>query len=194
MRRGFKTSCERSAARYRHELGLSLDEPLDPEALASHIGVTVWRPEEVPGLTPESLAQLTRHDSDSWSAVTIHSPEARVTIVNSAHPPTRQRSSVAHELAHLLLDHEPDRIDVSTEGLLILSSFERTQEDEANWFAGTLLVPRDGLVRAYRTSRGPRDLATRFRVSPSLLNWRLQATGVALQMRRAYRYRRARRR
>ena len=29
----FKTSCERSTARYRHELGLSLEEPLGPENL-----------------------------------------------------------------------------------------------------------------------------------------------------------------
>ena len=185
MRRGFKTWCETTAEKYRTALGLKPVEPLDPKELAAHLGVIVWRPEDVPELSEKSLRRLTNHDSDSWSAVTIRHDDIKLTIVNSAHAQTRQRSSLSHELAHIILDHEPGRIDLSREGHLLLSSYEREQEDEAEWLSGTLLVPRAGLLIAYRSTRDPRSLANHFGVSVVMLNWRLRMTGVATQAQRA---------
>ncbi len=184
MRRGFKTWCETTAERYRAALGQKPDDPLDPADLAAHLGVTVWRPEEVPGLSESSLRQLTKHDSDSWSAVTIRVGNRVVSVINSSHALTRQRSSLSHELAHLILDHEPGRIDLSPAGHLLLNSFERAQEEEADWLSGTLLVPRAGLVIAYRSTQDPRFLADQFGVSVDMLKWRLRMTGVATQARR----------
>ena len=185
MRRGFKTWCETTAEKYRTALGLKPVDSLDPKALAAHLGVIVWRPEDVPELSKGSLRRLTNHDSGSWSAVTIRHGNTNLTIVNSAHAPTKQRSSLTHELAHLILDHEPGRIDLSPAGHLLLNSFEREQEDEADWLSGTLLVPRAGLAIAYRSARDPTILANSFGVSVDMLNWRLRMTGVATQARRA---------
>ena len=193
MRRGFKAACERISAHHRVRLGLTLDSAFDPRALASDLGVTVWKPEDVPGLSPQSLSQLVERDGDSWSAVTVRVGSSEITLVNSAHAETRQRSSLAHELAHLLLEHEPDRIDVSDQGLLLLTSFEREHEEEANWLAGALLVPREGLRKTFRQTEDIRRLAERFRVSTDLLQWRLRTTGVALQAKRAQGYYRRRR-
>lgn len=185
MRRGFKTWCETTATSYRTVLGLRPQDPLCPEDLAAHLNVIVWRPQEVPGLTESSLRRLINHDSDSWSAVTIRHNDTNLTIVNSAHAPTRQRSSLSHELAHLILDHEPGRIDLSPAGHLLLNSFEREQEEEADWLSGTLLVPRAGLVIAYQAVHDLGVLANQFGVSVDMLNWRLRMTGVATQARRA---------
>ena len=185
MRRGFKTWCEDLAAEYRKALRIRAEDRLNPEDLAVHLGVTVWRPEDVPQLAKKSLRQLVRNDPDSWSAVTIRLGDASVTIVNSAHRTTRQRSSLTHELSHLILDHEPGRIDLSPAGHLLLSSFEREQEAEAGWLSGTLLVPRVGLQTMFRSTADPQSLADHFDVSLEMLNWRLRMTGVALQARRA---------
>lgn len=190
MRRGFKASCERIAADQRQAIGLRSEDPLDPGRLAQHLGVTVWRPEDVPNLPLDSVDQLVERDADGWSAVTLQVGSSRLTIVNSAHAPTRQRSSLAHELAHLILDHRPSRIDLSDQGLLVLSTFEGDEEEEANWLSGALLVPRDGLMRAYRRQQDETCLAKHFGVSLVLLRWRLRMTGVALQARRANTYRR----
>ena len=192
MRRGFKASCERTSGAHRLALGLGPGDPLNPEVLAHHLNVTVWRPEDVPELAPASLAQLVEEDSDGWSAVTLRVGSSPLIIVNSAHAPTRQRNSIAHELAHLILDHRPSRIDVSGEGLLVLSSFEGDEEEEANWLSGALLVPRDGLMRLYRQRPDEGCLADHFGVSVALLKWRLQMTGVAVQVRRASAYQRKR--
>lgn len=185
MRRGFKTWCESTSESYRTALGLRPQDPLDPRDLAAHLGVMVWTPEEVPGLARDSLQQLVDRDPDSWSAVTIRHDDTDLTIVNSAHVPNRRRSSLTHELAHLILDHGPGRIDVSPEGHLLLNSFEQEQEKEADWLTGTLLVPRAGLIIAYRSSQDPEVLSNRFGVSADMLNWRLRMTGVATQARRA---------
>ena len=74
---------------------------------------------------------------------------------------------------------------MSADGYLLLSSFEREQEDEAGWLAGALLVPRGGLVMAYARTKDATLLAREFQVSEALLLWRLRHTGVALQARRA---------
>lgn len=188
MRRGFKSACEKTAAAHRETLKRSLDEPLDPEELASHLDVLVWRPNDVPELSEETLKQLLERDKESWSAVTLKVGATCLTIVNSEHSLNRQRSSITHELAHIILKHEPDRIDVSTKGYLLLSTFEKEKEDEANWLAGALLVPREGLRRIFRRTKDPQRLANHFGVSRKLLEWRLRMTGVAVQARRAKSY------
>ena len=185
MRRGFKAWCETTAAECRSILGLSLSEKFIPELLANHLGIKVWMPANVPEIPFSSLKQLTVDDKDSWSAVTIHCQKQTLIIVNSAHAPTRQRSSLSHELAHLILDHTPDRIDISAEGHLLLNSFEKDQEEEADWLSASLLVPRAGLLRMYQMTRDPIELAHHFEVSPDLLNWRLRMTGVLTQSRRS---------
>lgn len=192
MRRGFKTWCETTAETYRSALQLKPDDPLNPEDLAEHLGVIVWRPEDVPELEDESLRQLTIHDRNSWSAVTIQHNGFNLTIVNSAHSPKRQRSSLSHELSHLILDHEPGRIDLSPDRYLLLNSYEREQEEEADWLSATLLVPRAGLQTMFRSTQSPQALARHFNVSLDLLNWRLRMTGVATQARRARNRRRSR--
>lgn len=181
MRRGYKSWCESTSTEYRTTLGLALDDALDPAALAAHLNVLVWYPEDVPGLSQSSLQQLTIHDGDSWSAVTLSIEDTDLMIVNSAHAPNRQRSSLAHEIAHLILKHKPGRVDISAAGHLLLSTFDKEQEDEADWLAGALLVPREGLLHAYFQSNDATILSDQFGVSNDLLQWRLRMTGVKVQ-------------
>lgn len=162
-------------------MGLRQDYRLAPESLAAHLGVTVWGPEDVPELPEASLRQLTICDPSSWSAVTLRLRDISLIIVNTAHALTRRRSSLTHELAHLILGHDPGRIDLSSQGHLLLSSFEREQEEEADWLAATLLLPREGLRIKFRSTRDSQALAHHFGVSLDMLNWRLRMTGIIRQ-------------
>ena len=188
MRRGLKAWCERVSEEYRNELGIPLSASLEPVVLAKHLSLLVWEPKDIPGLPDWVLNHLTVVDSDSWSAVTLNVGNESVIIVNSSHAPTRRRSSIAHEIAHLLLKHDPARIDVSPNGYLLLNSYEGEQETEANWLAGSLLVPRQGLMSAYRSSQDSQVLANRFGVSKDLIQWRVRMTGILVQTRRARAY------
>ena len=187
MRRGFKAWCERTSAEYRQTLNLSLVEPLNPIDLAKHLGVVVWTPEDIPQLSRKSLAQLTSVDPSSWSAVTINVDQTNLVILNSAHSQSRLNNSLSHELSHLILNHKADQATVVDGGYLFRDRYDKEQEDEANWLAGALLVPRDGLRKAYSNNDDEINLANQFGVSADLLRWRLRMTGVLIQARRASR-------
>ena len=187
MRRGFKSWCENVSAEYRSNLGLERDAVLDPRDLARYLDVRVWTPHEVPGLSQASIEQLIETDPASWSAVTLAVNGQNVVILNSAHAPTRQRSSLAHELAHLALNHRAARTTVSDEGFLFSDRFDEEQEEEADWLSGALLLPREGLLNAYRRSRASAVVARHFGVSTNLVDWRLRMTGILMQTQRAAR-------
>ena len=182
MRRGFKSWCERAAAEYRAALGVPMEAALDPYALAEHLDVRVLMPEDIPRIAPASAKQLRGVAGQAnWSAVTIFQGGARLVILNSGHPGTRQANSLAHELAHIILNHTSDNAQVSQQGFLFRNNFDKEQEDEANWLAACLLLPREGLLQAYRSKPIPAALAQHFRVSQKLVNWRLRMTGIMHQ-------------
>ena len=184
MRRGFKSWCERTAAEYRRSLGIARGDALDLRALAASLGVRVATPEELPRLAPASLVQLAGAGVDHWSAVTVSHGGKKLVILNSGHSPARQASSLGHELAHIILNHTSAQAQLSSEGFMFRSSFDAEQEEEAEWFAGCLLAPRDDLMHARWRMPDASALASHFGVSKALITWRLRMTGVQRQARR----------
>jgi IrrE N-terminal-like domain len=182
--RGFKTWCENVAVLQRRRLRLRPTDPLNARVLARHLGVDVHTVDEVPGLDPRYLRILHHDDTDSWSAVTISGGTKDVVILNSAHAPTRLASDLMHELAHILIGHNPARIDVTEDGTLMLSTYNRQQEDEANWLAGCLLLPRDTLVLIRRQLLDLGTAARTYGTSLDMLNYRMNVTGIEYQFTR----------
>ena len=186
MRRGFKAQAERSAAAARDALRLPLNAPIDPWSYATYLDVRVLDFGQL-GLPARAVSQLTVVDGDSWSAMTLQIEGKFVIVLNPAHAITRQRNDLMHELAHIELRHAPARVEVSETGLLLLSDYSDEQEQEADWLAAALLLPRDGLVQLRSAGLSAADIANRYGVSEALCAWRLRMTGVDVQMRRAYR-------
>ena len=189
FRRGFKTWCETVATQKRRLLKVPATAPLDPRLLAEEMRVLVVHIEQVPNLAAGTLEQLTAHDPDAWSAVTVCWNSRYLIVLNSAHAKTRQSSSLMHELAHLIIGHKPARLDVTPDGLMILSSYDKTNEEEANWLAAALLLPRDALLHIRRRGMTNEDTATMYGCSTSIVTFRINTTGVDLQLRRARKYR-----
>lgn len=186
MRRGFKAQAERSAAAARESLGLSPNAPIDPWSYAAHLNVRVLDFGKL-DLPARAVSQLTVVDGDSWSAMTLQVERTFAIVLNPAHQITRQRNDLMHELAHIELRHTPARVEVSQTGLLLLSDYSDEQEQEADWLAAALLLPRDGLVQLRSAHHSAAEIANRYGVSEALCEWRLRMTGVDIQMRRAYR-------
>ena len=186
MRRGFKAQAERSAAAAREVLGLPPNAPIDPWAYAKHLNVRVLEFTDL-GLPRQEASQLTIIDGDSWSAMTLQLEGVFAIVLNPIHAITRQRNDLMHELAHVELNHAPARVEVSETGLLLLSDYSDEQEQEADWLAAALLLPRDGLIQLRSARHTTADIANRYGVSEALCAWRLRMTGVDVQMRRAYR-------
>jgi Zn-dependent peptidase ImmA (M78 family) len=184
MRRGFKSEAETRSAEARRALKLAAHAAIDPWKYAAQRNVLVLDIASL-SLEPPTLRHLTVVDPSSWSAMTLKDGDQFGIVINPAHVPWRQNNDLMHELAHIDLNHVPSRVDVSPNGLMLLSDYSDEQELEADWLAAALLVPREGLMRLRRQQKNVTEIAAAFGVSNQLCEWRLRMTGVDMQIRRA---------
>lgn len=140
---GFKAECEEIACETREELGLGGEDRFDPWGLAEFLHIDVDSIEGLSEAEKRDVRRLTKFDQDGFSAATAFcKPKSRI-LFNPALKPVRQRESVAHELGHLLLEHEPTWPPFDKEG----KRFSREQEEaEADYMAAALLVPAKGVA------------------------------------------------
>jgi Zn-dependent peptidase ImmA (M78 family) len=182
VRRGFKTWCENASHGYRRELKLTSDSPLDPRTLAKHLGVEVWIPAKIDGLEAEYITRLIETEKDAWSAVTLRSGNSGLIIINNGQSPKRQNNSLAHELSHVILKHEPAKMFQTNDGLMLMTDYNQVHEQEAIILAGALLVPREALLKKTLEGMSTEQLALYFDVSNELIVMRTNTTGIKFQL------------
>jgi hypothetical protein len=181
FRPGFKSECESLAATVRAEIGLGTAEPLDPRALAAHLGIHVHPVSSLAGngAAAAAIDYVRTIDPSVMSAMTIF-PEwprpHRVIIFNDANTPQRQNSDLAHELSHGLHLHEPRHAIVQG-----CRDYSRLEEDEAAWLSGCLLVPRDAALAVAMSSTPIERAAAEYGVSNRMMSWRVNVTGAKAQ-------------
>lgn len=99
-------------------------------------------------------------------------------VVNSTHPPERQRFTVAHELGHFLLHRNDSDFNFRAETahrsddyFEYIEPHKPAQEIEANYFAATILMPENLFVPSYnRLSGNINQLSRLFFVSRSAVH------------------------
>jgi hypothetical protein len=183
LRRGFKSEGERISAELREELSLGPLDRLDPLRLAEHLGIPVFGLKDLArfdGGGATFIRVLRGSEREAFSAITVFCGGRRLVIHNDSHAPTRQASSVTHELSHCILEHPPSPI-LSPEGCRHWNS---RLEEEADWLAGALLVPREGALTLTKRGWPLARIAERYAVSEQLCRRRVNETGVAIQARR----------
>jgi hypothetical protein len=183
VRRGFKAEAERLAARIRSDMGVPPALRLDVDHLAKHLGVTVRSADEL--VPREELERLDNLQPGCFSAAIFYLPNGHVVAVMNPlnDSAARRDSDLAHELAHLILKHNPSQVDRL--GDLTFFDCDSEQEQEANWLAGCLLLPRPLLLRAAKQGLSAEQVAQKYAVSIEMARFRLNTSGVYLQARRA---------
>ena len=184
MERGFKSRCENIALGVRRELGLARVAALSPQGLAEYLEIPVINLPDVPGISPSDVRQLLEVDPDAWSAITVSNAGREAIIINSSHRGGRPATDIMHEIAHLLLGHEPSTMFYVGDGDIALRGYDQGNEEEAGWLAGALLLPRETLVHIKRVRLTNAEACKKFGVSQELLSYRLNVTGVNAQFRR----------
>jgi Zn-dependent peptidase ImmA (M78 family) len=186
LRRGFRAQAERQAADLRGELGLAPHEPVDLTAVAKRLGVRVVPADEL--IDIDRLHELERIQAFAFSACTLDIDGTKVIVFNPLRSLERQNSDIAHELAHLLLEHQLSEIR-SVAGIPFRTC-RPEQEEEATNLAGTLLLPRPLLLQASRQTLDVATIAEQFSVTLEMARFRFNTTGVAKQARtrRHHRY------
>lgn len=182
MRRGFKAWAENTALEKRRTLGLSTTAALPARILSTYLGVTIVRPDEIPGMTPNVLHHLQDIDPESWSATSIIGNTCTVIIHNPTHSLRRQESDLMHELAHILCNHQPSQLVQSTSFPFPMRSYDVDQEEEAGWLGGCLQLPRESLLWAIQHGMNNSMIVQHFCASLELVRYRRQVTGVDRQV------------
>jgi len=152
--------------------------------MAKMVGVRVWTPHDVPGLNSEALDVLLRNDGKTpscWSAVTVVVNTKVVVVLNSSHSAARQASDLTHELAHRIRGHQAREVSLTEDGIMLLSSYDKQEEEEADWLSGCLLLPREALILIRHKRLDDADAAAEYCVSAKMLSYRMAMTGVNRQ-------------
>ncbi len=182
FRYGFKAEAESLSLEIRAELSLGAHDRLDPRVLAEHLAIAVVDLSALlaHGASATSVRHFEGGGRSDFSAGTVFRGDRRIIVVNDSHALVRQASSLAHELSHVLLEHEPHRA-LSDNGC---RRWTVQLENEADWMAGALLVPRDGALQVARDDVPLAQAAAHFGVSEQMMRWRLANTGALRQAQR----------
>lgn len=178
LKHGFKANAERTAKRYRQELSLASADPLDPRALAGHLDVTIVDAANLVPLT--ELEELERIQAYAFSAATFEVRDRKIIVVNPIRGRGRQNSDIAHELAHIILEHELS--EVRELAGMPFRTCKPDEEEEATALGGTLLLPRDLLISAARRGASIDAIADQYAVTVEMARFRYNTTGVARQV------------
>lgn len=178
MRRGFKAEAERLAENVRGDMGKRPVDPLDAFELARHIGADVRRADELTRL--EKLQTLEELQPGAFSACTFTVGKRHVIVYSPLASAGRTQSDIAHEIAHVVLAHRMK--SVQTIGGVSFFTCDADEEQEANWLAGCLLLPRRLLYLAAKRGLDSAEIAEAYTVSEPMASFRLRATGVMRQL------------
>jgi Zn-dependent peptidase ImmA (M78 family) len=182
VRRGFKSEAEKLASSVRERLGCEPEEPVPLDALADDLGVEMIPADRLVPL--ERLRELQHLQDDAFSAATFRrSNGRRVVVYNPLHSPGRTRSNQAHELSHIALQHTLRTIEKVGEMSFMTCDVE--QEEEADWLGGCLLLPRPVLLAAAYQGKTAAQIADEHQTSEQMARFRLNASGVLVQVGRA---------
>jgi len=178
--KGFKADAERTAARIRTEMGVGAADPLQMKALVEHHDIRLVSAESLVDIA--RLEELERIQAYAFSAATFDINGGKVIVTNPLRSPGRLASDVAHELSHVLLDHELAEVR-EIEGLPFRTC-RPAEEEQATHLGGTILLPRPLLLAAARRGLGPEQIASEVGVTTEMARFRYNTKGVARQLRR----------
>jgi len=182
MRRGFKSQAERLAAEIRERHGCGDTDPAPLDAVARELGVTIVPADKL--IDRARFVELEALQPDAFSGATFRLPSGhKVIVYNPLHANGRTRSNQAHELAHIILDHDVRTIERI--GNLTFLTCDLEQEEEADWLGGCLLLPRALLLKGAFAGLSPAQIAETYNTSEPMARFRLNASGVLVQVGRS---------
>jgi hypothetical protein len=176
LEKSLRDWCENEGVRWRRELSLYAYDPLPAQRLAQHLEIPVLNPTEIPGIDEPTLRCLLEEDA-GWSAIALPiSAGKHLIIYNPTHAATRHESNVMHELAHLLLGHQPIRFH-QVSGAIPVREYRVADEKAAEYLGGCLQITVRGLDWAFQRNMTHREIAEHFGASLQMVRYRCNMTG-----------------
>ena len=138
----------------------SPDLPVDVNSVASKLGITIKQ-----------------GSFDDPNIAGYFNRDERTIYVAENDPPSRQAFTVGHELGHFVR-HSATDVDTFYRAAELNLGDARSNEQEANWFAASLLMPRQLIELYWPAVRDVSRMAGAFGVSASAMVYRLKNLGL----------------
>lgn len=103
---------------------------------------------------------------------------SKTIYVSASDSYSRKAFTIAHEMGHFILHEDKKQETFFRKDIILSDKEQRTVEQEANYFAANLLMPRGTLTRYFRLVRDAKHLADIFGVSHSAMLLRLKNLGM----------------
>ena len=141
--------------------------PIDPVALAGELGVEV---RHIP--LADTLSGFIAKEDENVPAIIY---------VNSMHSSVRQRFTVAHELGHFVQEtvRRNEKFETLKRETGHADMGVHPEERWANSFAAAILMPAGATKRLYVEGETAHEIAERFKVSTTAMEYRLANLGVS---------------
>jgi hypothetical protein len=156
------------------------DQPLNPFDLARFANLIVLSFDQVQGLSTAAREHLLGPAVEKWSGGACSLPNGmRLVILNPTHGRSRTNATLMEEICHVFLGHEPNRLSIVTRdarGKVMSRDYRKADEEEAYGVGAAALVPYASLKRLLAKGKASSEIASRFRVSRELVEYRMKVT------------------
>jgi len=156
------------------------DQPLNPFDLARFANLIVLSFDQVQGLSVAAREHLLGPAVEKWSGGACSLPNGmKLVILNPTHGRSRTNATLMEEICHVFLGHEPNRLSIVTRdarGKVMSRDYRKADEEEAYGVGAAALVPYASLKRLLAKGKASSEIASRFRVSRELVEYRMKVT------------------
>jgi hypothetical protein len=158
--------------------GSSRQTRFDPAELAPEVGLTVV-PVHFQSLTADELRHLRALGRSHWSGGVYPEPlpdGSRLCMLNPDDPPRRNRITLMEEICHRYFNHQPTKLVVREDGLLI-RDFNDALEKQAFGVGAAVLMPWSLFFPRLNAGMSTVELSDEFDVTTQLVEYRIKITG-----------------
>ncbi|WP_038382726.1 helix-turn-helix domain-containing protein [Bradyrhizobium elkanii] len=173
-----KEELERAAEKFRADLGLSPDEPLDSLRIEAD-DVRVIPVGKADCLDARIIGQLTGDASGEWSAMSVpldSDNEKWAVLLNGTHTVERQRVTLLEEFWHILLGHKLTKIARIADAYG--RTYDKAEEHDAYYLASATLLPKAAIIDAVNKKLSSEQIAKAFGTSSELVDYRIKRLGL----------------
>lgn len=169
---------ESLAEQFRGDLGLSVDDKLDPLKLEIE-GIEIMPLSKVTGFDEEAMLLLKEEASSKWSAMSIPLDMKRekwMVVYNDSHDVERQRPTLLEEIWHIILEH--DLTQITKIGSQHARTFNQDDEHDAYYLASAALLPAEAIKGFVQDKlEKVESFAKKYGVSKELVEYRIKRLG-----------------
>ena len=173
---------EMKALALRDFARVSSEQALNPFELARFANLLVVEFSHIKGLSKQAREHLLGSASEDWSggACARALPDGqRIVVLNPNHGQARTNATLMEEISHVFLGHQPSKLKIvadDSDGQTLARDYRKADEEAAYAIGAAALVPFAALRKFVLQGNSAVAIAKRFRVSRSLVEYRLKVT------------------